>query len=193
MSAKPIRMLALAGLGTTLFAQACLAQDPIVQPAPETGWAPASVAPAYPVEGQPIYGDPGLPVSSGLMMAAPIQQSCISSDGSADWMNGTIMEPNTAYVTVTLPEKAKLFVNGDPTASTGPVRYFVVRRMDDGETFKFDFRAEMENAAGVKLEEKKQVLLKAGSSESFNLTPWKKVPEEKKEEGGAAEPAAPAK
>lgn len=111
-----------------------------------------------------------------------------------------VMEPGSAHVTVILPEAAKFFVNGDPTASTGETRYFVVKCMEHDKNYKFEFRAEMENAAKVKLEIKKTEMLSAGGSITLYFGsgvdacqgPWKKVQEKKEGEGGEAAAPAPA-
>jgi|GEM_PF-5768880 len=110
------------------------------------------------------------------------QQDCfggMQSMGGMEYaMQSDIVDSDAAHVTITVPENAKIFANGDPTASKGPVRHFVVRHLEPGQQYKFVFRAEMENAAGVKIEEKKELMLKLGDSHSFSLTPWQKVIEE---------------
>lgn len=164
------------------------AQQPAVQPQVEASQAVIAETSALPMASQePTPLPPLAQFQYSGSQGFDGGEGCYGTPGT-DWMSATVVDGSTAQITVTLPEKAKLFVNGDPTASTGPVRYFVVRRLEAGEVFKFVFRAEMENAAGVKLEEKKEVLLKGGSMEAFALHPWQKVPEEKKEEGEA--PAA---
>lgn len=166
------------------------------QPAQETP-AAAGAAPmidAGPAPGWiPYEGDP-VPMGNcfGASPAVPDY-----GPGSAE----DVMDAGSAHVTVILPEAAKFFVNGDPTASTGETRYFVVKCMDNGKQYKFEFRAEMENAAKVKLEIKKTEMLSAGASITLYFGggveacqgPWKKVPKDPKEgEGGGEGAAAPA-
>ncbi len=105
-------------------------------------------------------GGSGLSVFSGEMMSP-----------------GMIIEGDSIYLTVNLPELAMLQVNGDPTISLGPVRYFVVRGLEPGKTYTFEFAAETLNPAGVPLLEKKTVKLKAGSNDIITLKPVKrKIP-----------------
>lgn len=90
---------------------------------------------------------------------------------------GMIIEGDSIYLTVMLPELAMLQVNGDPTISLGPVRYFVVRGLDPAKTYTFDFAAEALNPAGVVLLEKKTLKLRPGANEIVVLKPVKrKVP-----------------
>jgi uncharacterized protein (TIGR03000 family) len=156
---------------------AAASAPPMIDAGSAPGWIP------YEGEQMPMgncYGEPAVPDYG---------------PGSAE----DVMEAGSAHVTVILPEAAKFFVNGDPTASTGETRYFVVKCMDNDQQYKFEFRAEMENAAKVKLEIKKTEMLSAGASVTLYFGggvdackgPWKKV-EEKKEGDGAADPAAPA-
>jgi uncharacterized protein (TIGR03000 family) len=90
---------------------------------------------------------------------------------------GMILEPDSIYLTVNVPEDAILQVNGDPTISIGPTRYFVVRGLAAGRTYNFEIVAETANPAGVAMEEKKTIALTTGASEIVTLKPVKrKVP-----------------
>lgn len=93
---------------------------------------------------------------------------------------GQIIEGDSIYLTVNLPELTVLQINGDPTISLGPTRYFVVRGLDPMKTYTFEIVAETLNPAGVALEEKKTLKLRPGANEIVTLKPVKrKVPKPK--------------
>jgi uncharacterized protein (TIGR03000 family) len=169
-------------------------QDPPApaQESPSDVASPATVAPM--IDQGPAPG--WLPFESDPMMTG----GCYGQSAMSEFGPGSaedVMEGGSAHVTVILPEAAKLFVNGDPTASTGETRYYVVKCLEHGKQYKFVFRAEMENAAKVKLEIIKNEMLTAGSSITLEFGggvdackgPWKKVKEEPKEGEGGAAPA----
>ncbi len=85
-----------------------------------------------------------------------------------------VMEADSIYFTVNVPEKAILQINGDPTISLGPTRYFVVRGLEPGRTYSFEIVAETANPAGVAMEEKKTIKLTPGSSEIVTMKPVKR-------------------
>ncbi|MEZ6134539.1 MAG: hypothetical protein R3C53_06490 [Pirellulaceae bacterium] len=95
----------------------------------------------------------------GIPMAPPLPEG------------GQIIEGDSIYLTVNVPEKAILTVNGDPTISTGPTRYFVVKGLDVEREYKFVIVAETANAAGVAMEQTETVKLKPGSSQVVTLKP----------------------
>jgi uncharacterized protein (TIGR03000 family) len=93
---------------------------------------------------------------------------------------GMIIEGDSIYLTVILPEAAVLKVNDDPTISLGATRYFVVRGLDPAKIYTFDIVAEALNPAGVALVEKKTLKLKPGANDIVTLKPVKrKVPRPK--------------
>lgn len=108
-------------------------------------------------------------------------------------IEGRIVEGDAIYLNVTVPETAKLTVNGDPTISIGTNRYFVIRNLEPGRKYKFKVVAETANAAGVPMEETKVVELSPGATEFVSLKPFKRKsdqpaePEEGEEEDGADE------
>lgn len=91
-------------------------------------------------------------------------------------VSGTYSPPPAPPIHFTLntPEKAKVFVNGDPTASEGAIRYYVVNHLEIGRTYKFEFAVEIENPAGVILQEKKTLTLSPGAREALSFKPFKK-------------------
>ena len=94
-----------------------------------------------------------------------------------DYIPGQIIEGDSIYITLMVPEKAIVQINGDPTISLGPTRYFVVRGLDLDKTYTFEVVVETANPAGVAMEEKKTLKLKPGASEIVTMKPVKrKVP-----------------
>ena len=109
---------------------------------------------------------------------------------------GMIIEPNAIYLTVKVPEKTILMINGDPTISQGETRYFVVRGLEADREYKFEIVAETVNPAGVEMLEKKSVVLKTGAIETVALKPVKRKrdvllveEQQKKDEASAAQVA----
>jgi uncharacterized protein (TIGR03000 family) len=66
-----------------------------------------------------------------------------------------------ATLTVTVPEGAKIFVNGSATTSTGNTRRYVSRGLSPGYRYTYEVRAEVERN-GEKVEETKTVQVEAG-------------------------------
>jgi uncharacterized protein (TIGR03000 family) len=96
---------------------------------------------------------------------------------------GTLIEANAIYLNVTVPEKAVLKINNDPTISEGPNRYFVIKDLDPTKEYKFTLVAETANAANVAMQETKTVTLKPGSLETVALKPVKRKPKDTEETG----------
>jgi uncharacterized protein (TIGR03000 family) len=87
---------------------------------------------------------------------------------------GQIIESDSIYLTVVVPEQAILKINNDPTISVGTIRYFVVRNLEIGRSYDFKIVAETANAANVAMEETKSVTLTPGSAELVTLKPTKR-------------------
>ncbi len=189
---------ALAGLAL-LFSGSVIAQEganglPSVETTPRGSiiqTAPPVAGPVvqYPADMSGGYSVPAgsyiMPDCGGTMMGDMGMYMGGGSQGFADSFASRPVDAGMAHFTVNLPEKAKLKVNDLPTKAEGTTRFFVVRRLEPGETYKFVFVAEIENAAGVKLEEKVTREIQAGAAETITLDPWQ-LPEppaeEKKEE-----------
>lgn len=121
----------------------------------------------------------GLLVSPGIATA---QCNCWGSPGaySDSWMTipgggfGQIIEGDSVYITLNVPEEAIVQVNGDPTISIGPTRYFVVRNLEAERTYKFVIVVETANAAGVAMEETKTIKMTPGNTEVVTMKPIKR-------------------
>lgn len=82
-----------------------------------------------------------------------------------------------ATLTVSVPEDARIFVNGASTTSTGSDRSYVSRGLQRGLNYTYEVRAEIERE-GKTVEETKIVSLRAGQTSrlSFNLTASQAAP-----------------
>lgn len=70
-------------------------------------------------------------------------------------------QPDSVMISVSLPEGAKLFVNGNATRSMGTDRTFVSRGLEAGKRYKYELRAEGEKD-GKQISESKVVYVTAG-------------------------------
>jgi len=68
-----------------------------------------------------------------------------------------VKDSQSAILQVSLPERAKVYVNGQPTSTAGAVRRYVSRHLDDGRRYYYRVVAELD---GQRLEQK--VELQAG-------------------------------
>jgi len=76
---------------------------------------------------------------------------------------------DAVYLTVSVPDDAKVFVNGVATTSTGEVRQFVSRGLKPGKSYTFDVRAELESADGKQTVDSKSVVVSAGQREQVQF------------------------
>jgi uncharacterized protein (TIGR03000 family) len=106
------------------------------------------------------------PSAMPIVMGQPVD--------SAAPNGGQLIESDSIYLTVSVPETAILTVNGDPTISVGTLRYFVIKGLDRTREYQFEVVAETANAAGVAMEETKTVKLRPGSAELVTLKPVKR-------------------
>lgn len=83
--------------------------------------------------------------------------------GEADW--------ESIFISVSVPEDAKVTVNNKPTVSEGKTRRFVIRALEPGKKYKFVVRAETVNVWGIAMEDTKTVSLTTGTREEMVLTP----------------------
>lgn len=87
---------------------------------------------------------------------------------------GQIIDGNAVNLTLHVPESAIVQINGDPTISIGPTRYYVIRNLEAGREYEFKIVVETANAAGVAMEETKTVKLLSGYSETITMKPIKR-------------------
>jgi uncharacterized protein (TIGR03000 family) len=67
-------------------------------------------------------------------------------------------------IMLSVPEKAKVLVNGKPTTSTGTLRRFVSRDLTPAESYRFDIQATYE-VDGKEVTQTRSVVARAGGSE----------------------------
>lgn len=75
---------------------------------------------------------------------------------------------NAAVLTVAVPEDARIYVNDNPTTSTGEVRRYISRGLTPGAAYTYRVRAEF-NRDGDQVSEVKTVRLTAGGSATLSF------------------------
>ena len=102
------------------------------------------------------------------------QGTVVPGDNSA----GLPTRYNSGLLTVWVPAKAKVFINGKETTTQGSRRRYVSHGLKPGLTYKYVVRAELARNGMLAVEEK-TVELTAGSSEGvafgFNRVPSNQV------------------
>jgi uncharacterized protein (TIGR03000 family) len=78
----------------------------------------------------------------------------------------SLRRATNGYLTVTVPQDAKVYVNDYLTKSTGTERTYVSGGLQAGRTYKYEIRAEMEQN-GKTVTEKKTIELRAGRTEEL--------------------------
>jgi uncharacterized protein (TIGR03000 family) len=104
------------------------------------------VDPSLPPAAVPPAGAPAAPLPAAP--APGTSTSNIRSDG---------------LLAVTVPEEARIFVNGQPTTSTGSSRQYVSRDLRPGFNYSYEVRAEIERD-GRTVEQVKKVDIRAGET-----------------------------
>lgn len=125
---------------------------------------------------------------SGYASSSPVEYSSPAYEGSV--IEGSVTQPATetpaaggdhtaqnarsVMLTVSVPEDAKVYVNGLETKSTGALRRYVSRGLDAGSKYTYEVRAEV-TRDGEPVVETKTVDVSAGQSSSvaFDLRPSK--------------------
>jgi uncharacterized protein (TIGR03000 family) len=95
----------------------------------------------------------------------------LGSDGesySVSRISPEAISPNEIHLIVNLPENAQMFVNGNPTTSTGKSRHFVSRELAAGQSYRFDLKMVIEQD-GVAVEKQKVVVLESGRGEEVTF------------------------
>jgi uncharacterized protein (TIGR03000 family) len=127
-------------------------------------YSPGYGAPAY---GTPAYG-PGIemtPVDPSLPPAAVPPVGAPAAPLPALPAPGTSTSTTRAdgLLAVSVPEDARIFVNGQPTTSTGSTRQYVSRDLRPGFNYSYEVRAEIERD-GRLMEHVKKVDIRAGET-----------------------------
>jgi uncharacterized protein (TIGR03000 family) len=104
----------------------------------------------------------GMPVlASNTNMVNPGTQSFFYNPGTAN-------PGNQATITVHLPADANLTIDGQPTQSTSGTRTFLSPPLQQGKTYTYTLRAEV-NRDGRKMDVKKNIDVQAGRRTEVNL------------------------
>ncbi|MCC7334965.1 MAG: TIGR03000 domain-containing protein [Pirellulaceae bacterium] len=78
-------------------------------------------------------------------------------------------QDDAVYLTVAVPNGAKVYVNDNETTSSGVVRKFVSRGLQAGKQYRFEVRAEMVNADGKLMTEEKTLVVSAGEEQQVQF------------------------
>jgi uncharacterized protein (TIGR03000 family) len=115
--------------------------------------------------GTPVYGAPtfGAPVYPGT--PAPVGEP-IKKMPSGDKKTG--LDPAEATIVVTLPEDARLSVDGTDTTSTSGVRLLVSPTLEPGRDFHYTLRAEV-TRDGKPVRVEKTIAVRAGEETQVTL------------------------
>jgi uncharacterized protein (TIGR03000 family) len=84
--------------------------------------------------------------------------------------SSTELKSDEIQLTVNVSESARIFVNGNPTTSTGESRQFVSRGLDPNQDYRFEIRVE-DTVDGEEVVDSKTLVLSPGHGEivSFDL------------------------
>ena len=77
--------------------------------------------------------------------------------------------PNEVHLTVNLPESAKIFVNGNPTNTTGSKRHFVSRDLKPKDSYRFEVKAVLTKEDGTEVVQNKTVVVDSGNGEELSF------------------------
>lgn len=108
-------------------------------------------------------GSSGGSVSYGSVGTSYHGASNISVPSSTILATASEQVGQSVQLAVSVPTDAKIFVNDNPTTSTGAVRQFVSHGLVAGKEYRFKIRAELASASGETLTEEKDVVVNAGS------------------------------
>jgi uncharacterized protein (TIGR03000 family) len=110
------------------------------------------------------YGSSG--GSSGSVYYGASSQT---TSRAASMVSNVEASADSVYLTVAVPTEAKVFVNENPTTSTGAVRKFVSRGLQPGKSYRFQLRAELMGADGQAMVEEKTVVVTAGERQDVQF------------------------
>ena len=79
------------------------------------------------------------------------------------------IQSTEVHLTVNLPENAKVFVNGNPTTTTGLKRHFVSRDLKPNDAYRFEVKAVITNEDGSEVVQNKTVVVASGNGEELNF------------------------
>ncbi len=111
--------------------------------------------------------------TSGSIVLPEYSSSAPSASSIAQTANkpasSLSIQPNEVHLTVNLPETAKVFVNGNPTTTTGSKRHFVSRDLKPNDAYRFEVKAVMTTEDGSEVVQNKTVVVESGNGEELNF------------------------
>ena len=78
-------------------------------------------------------------------------------------------ERRSATLKVSVPEKASIYVNGNPTSSIGSQRVFVSKPLKSREAVRFEIRAVLDDDEGRSADETRIVTVRPGRSKTISF------------------------
>lgn len=113
--------------------------------------------------GGEIYTTPAAPMAPGALTPPPTPVPPAVGTGRSTY---DYRGADAAYLVVSVPAEAKVFVNDRPTTSTGAERQYVSHGLEQGMHYEYTVRAEMVRD-GKTVSETKTVQLTAGNNSSL--------------------------
>ena len=114
-------------------------------------------------------GSMGMPENSSIQLG---QSSSTQTSGpytANKLASSQSIQPNEVHLTVNLPESAKVYVNGNPTTTTGSKRHFVSRDLKPKDAYRFEVKAVMTKPDGTDLVQTRTVVVESGNGEELNF------------------------
>ena len=100
---------------------------------------------------------------------SPVPSASTSTQTANKFASNKAIQPNEVHLTVNVPEAAKVFVNGNPTTTTGSRRHFISRDLKASEAYRFEIKAILVNSDGAEIVQNKTVVLESGNGEELNF------------------------
>ena len=103
-------------------------------------------------------------------------ESAMSQMSEADMLLNEADNPAEIFnLTVVVPDKAIVAVNGEPTFTTGNVRNYIVRGLKPGKFYNYKIEGLLKNASGAEYAAKEEFTFKAGDSKQIVLNLRRRV------------------
>ena len=114
-------------------------------------------------------GSLGRPESSAIQLATSPRTQPSSTQTVNKLASSQSIQPNEVHLTVNLPESAKVFVNGNPTTTSGSKRHFVSRDLKPKDAYRFEVKAVLTKPDGSDLVQTRTVVVESGNGEELNF------------------------
>ncbi len=114
-------------------------------------------------------GSMGMPENSSIQLGQSSSTQTASPYTANKLASSQSIQPNEVHLTVNLPESAKVYVNGNPTTTTGSKRHFVSRDLKPKDAYRFEVKAVMTKPDGTDLVQTRTVVVESGYGEELNF------------------------